>query len=366
MRFVVGAEMEDIHRSTHAYETWLRHRLGDELVEAGLARKHEKMRKDAFSFLRATYWRWAETVLIVCPGAADAPTVLAVGDVHLENFGTWRDADGRLAWGVNDFDDAAEMPYVVDLLRLASSAILAAPDSGVAPAVICRAILRGYRNGVEAPQPLILDRDFAWLRELVAVSDKQRAKFWRKIDEAQAEPIPARYRKAIAAAMPEPRLALTTARRTAGTGSLGRPRWIGIANWRGAPVVREAKALLPSSWERSNGGPNGGKRKIRCAEIAGGRYRATDPWFRVDGGVAVRRLSPNNRKIEADDATLLSPRMLEAMGFDLASAHLGTGDHGAEIQHDLSSRRPGWLLADAKKMATAVSRDHAAWKETQT
>jgi hypothetical protein len=354
--------MNDIRRSTEAYEEWLRHRLGGELVEKDLARKHEKMRKDAFSFLRATYWRWAETVLAVCPAAADAPTVLAVGDVHLENFGTWRDADGRLAWGVNDFDEAAEMPYVLDVIRLATSALLAAPDSGVAPAVICRAILRGYRNGIEAPQPSILDRDFAWLRELVTVSEKQRAKFWEKIERAHVEPIPVRYRKAIAAAMPEPRLALTTARRTAGAGSLGRPRWIGIADWRGAPVVREAKALLPSSWE----GSNGGRGKLRCAEIAGGRYRAVDPWFRVDGGVAVRRLSPNNRKIEADDATLLSPRMLEAMGFDLASAHLGTGDHGAGIRRDLSSRRSGWLLADAKKMATAVRQDHAAWKTTTT
>jgi hypothetical protein len=357
--------MHDIHRSTKAYEDWLRHRLGDEFIEKGLARKHEKMRKDAFTFLRATYWRWAETVLAVCPAAADAPPVLAVGDVHLENFGTWRDADGRLAWGVNDFDEAAEMPYVLDLIRLATSALLAAPDSGVAPAVICRALLRGYRNSLEAPRPLILDRDFGWLRELVAVSERQRAKFWDKIGQAPAEPIPARYRKAIAAAMPEPRLALTTARRTAGSGSLGRPRWIGIADWRGAPVVREAKALLPSSWERSSGGPSAGKGKIRCADIASGRYRAIDPWFRVDGTIAVRRLSPNNRKIEADDAALLSPRMLEAMGFDLASAHQGTGDHAAEIRRDLSSRRPGWLLADARKMATAVRQDHAAWQETE-
>jgi len=32
--------------------------------------------------------------------------VLAVGDLHVENFGTWRDAEGRLIWGVNDFDES--------------------------------------------------------------------------------------------------------------------------------------------------------------------------------------------------------------------------------------------------------------------
>jgi len=41
----------------------------------------------------------------------DAPRLLAVGDLHVENFRTWRDAEGRLVWGVNDFDEVAEMPY---------------------------------------------------------------------------------------------------------------------------------------------------------------------------------------------------------------------------------------------------------------
>jgi hypothetical protein len=54
----------------------------------------------------------------IVPELADAPKVLAVGDIHLENFGTWRDADGRLVWGVNDYDEAADMPYTLDLLRL--------------------------------------------------------------------------------------------------------------------------------------------------------------------------------------------------------------------------------------------------------
>jgi hypothetical protein len=26
------------------------------------------------------------------------PRVLGVGDIHLENFGTWRDAEGRMVW----------------------------------------------------------------------------------------------------------------------------------------------------------------------------------------------------------------------------------------------------------------------------
>ena len=51
--------------------------------------------------------------------------MLGVGDLHVENFGTWRDAEGRLIWGINDFDEACPMPYTIDLVRLAASADLA-------------------------------------------------------------------------------------------------------------------------------------------------------------------------------------------------------------------------------------------------
>jgi hypothetical protein len=56
--------MTNIQRSTNAYENWLRAELGDEIVEKDLDRKHEKMRDNPFAFLRAAYWRWAETALV--------------------------------------------------------------------------------------------------------------------------------------------------------------------------------------------------------------------------------------------------------------------------------------------------------------
>jgi len=57
-----------------------------------------------------------------CHGLDGAPTVLAIGDVHLENFGTWRDVESRLVWGVNDVDEACRLPYTQDLVQLATSA----------------------------------------------------------------------------------------------------------------------------------------------------------------------------------------------------------------------------------------------------
>ena len=112
----------DIVESTEKYEDWLRKQLGDEVVEPDLVEKHERMSDGAFTFLRATYWRWAERDPDICSDLASAPKVLAVGDIHVENYGTWRDNEGRLVWGVNDFDEAAVMPYALDLVRLATSA----------------------------------------------------------------------------------------------------------------------------------------------------------------------------------------------------------------------------------------------------
>ena len=64
-----------IKASVKAYEAWLGAALGGDLVETDLRDKHKKMRDGAFPFLRATYWRWAETILQICPDLATAPPV---------------------------------------------------------------------------------------------------------------------------------------------------------------------------------------------------------------------------------------------------------------------------------------------------
>jgi len=349
--------------SKNAYESWLLRELKDEAVPADLKEKNRLMRASPFVFLRGTYWRWAELTPELFPDLMTAPEVLAVGDIHLENFGTWRDADGRLVWGVNDFDEAAAMPYALDLVRLAASAVLGGDDGRGAIDRITGAILSGYRKGLAAPCAVVLDRDWAWLRAEVVVPEDRRAKFWKRIDARTCEPAPERFRRVLAAAMPEPNLQFDTARRIAGTGSLGRPRWVGVADWCGAPIVREAKALTVSGWCLARGEA---KAQIRCGEIAAGRFRAPDPWYRVEKDIVVRRLSPNNRKIEADKRGdfLLEPEAHEAMGFEIANVHLGTAPSGlAEtIAGDLASRKKGWLASATESAVAAVAADFKEFK----
>src|ERR1700704_2230121 len=91
--------------ANRAYEAWLKAQC--DVVESDLRYKHKRMRKSPFIFLRATFFRWAQQIERVCPDLTTAPRVLSVGDIHIENFGTWRDREGRLVWGINDFDEAA-------------------------------------------------------------------------------------------------------------------------------------------------------------------------------------------------------------------------------------------------------------------
>lgn len=348
-----------INASARAYEAWLRAALGGDLVEADLDEKHDKMRKGPFPFLRATYWRWAQTILDICPELATAPPVLAVGDAHVENFGCWRDAEGRLVWGVNDFDDAAVMPYPLDLVRLAASALLARDDKASGSREICDAILAGYATGLAAPSPFILERDHRWLRQAVTLPEAERTAYWQKFTTPSSETIPRRYREALRTALPDPIGPFETFARTAGVGSLGRPRFVARTAWRGGPVLREAKAVVVSAWALRHGGDSA----IRIDDIAAGRFRAVDPHYRVADGVAVRRLSPNSRKIEAKDSAdpLLSSDMLAAMGHEIANCHAGDLARAPALTSHLASLPTGWLRANAKAAASQVEVDQAAF-----
>src|SRR5256885_4651208 len=154
-----------IGECTKRYETWLAAHIP--LIPGDLRLKHAQMTASLFSFLRATYYRWAEVWPQVCSDLTSAPEVLSVGDLHVENFGTWRDSDGRLIWGVNDFDEASWLPYTHDLVRLVASANIAIDADHIAldRKDACSAVLAGYQKGLEAGgRPFVLAEDHPTLR----------------------------------------------------------------------------------------------------------------------------------------------------------------------------------------------------------
>lgn len=344
-----------IRKATALYEAWLGQHL--RLIPEDLDEKHQKMAEGAFEFLRATYYRWAEVWPQVCPETVEAPPVLAVGDLHVENFGTWRDLEGRLVWGINDFDEACDLPYTSDLVRLAASARLATQELEAA-----EAILDGYRQGLEAgAEPFVLAERHEGLRRMATESLKDPEKFWEKLEKlATVEDVPADAARALETTLPEPGLAHRVVHRRSGLGSLGRERYTAIADWRGGRIAREAKALAPSAQYWASGGPEG---PIAYQKLLDQTARCPDPFVRVIGRWILRRLAPDCSRIEL--ATLPQARderrLLRAMGRETANVHLGSAP-AESLRADLRGRPEGWLHQAAKRMAETVAEDFEEWR----
>src|SRR5216110_3705346 len=170
-------------KATRRFEEWLRRRTA--IVEPDLRTKHKHMAEAAFPFLRATFYRWIQVWPGVCSDLAKAPKVLAVGDLHIENFGTWRDAEGRLIWGVNDFDEAWPLPYTNDLVRLATSALVAREyhDLKIDGKEAVGAILDGYREALErGGHAFVLAEHHTALREMALYRLHDPNSFWDKLE----------------------------------------------------------------------------------------------------------------------------------------------------------------------------------------
>ncbi|RZT92570.1 DUF2252 family protein [Rivibacter subsaxonicus] len=345
--------MTTVKQHIAAYEDWLREQC--EVVEDDLDKKHQRMRRSAFDFLRASFFRWAATIEGICPSLLDAPKTRCVGDIHVENFGTWRDGQARLVWGINDFDEAASMPYVLDLVRLATSARLA-PRLRIDSVDAEQALLEGYWQGLEQPRPLLLDEHEPWLKPLVSGGRNAAREFWKDIDGCAQTTPPAPVRKALIRALPKEARVFGFAKQSKGSGSLGRPRFIITAEWQGGRIVREAKAVVPSAWHWAHSRKS---RPSRLLDLAFGEFRAADPSLTISAGFVLRRVAPDAHKVELDDVTgrQLGADLLAAMGRDLAAVHAAHKRRGRTILDDLSSREPGWLHAATDAAESALQRD---------
>jgi uncharacterized protein (DUF2252 family) len=357
----------DFIAATKDFERWLGSQTP--LDADDLNYKHECMadRDTAFPFLRATFYRWLQLWPEMCPKLAQAPVTQAVGDLHVENFGTWRDAEGRLAWGINDFDEACQLPYTQDIVRLAASGILAAKTGffKIRPIDIVCAVLDGYTKSLQSGgRPFVLAERNTVMRELALARLRDPKRFWGKltlIHESEEE-IPADARDVLMASLPAS--CQTTdvyRRRRVGLGSLGKGRFVAIGDWDGGRVARECKALTQSAavWAlHATDLPS-------LEDVVMSAVRCPDPFFHTAGSWIVRRLAPDCSRIdlttltEADD----KQRMFRAMGWEAAHIHLAQPEAAAAIQKDIAKRGPKQFLDSAETMIDATRQDWKEWRK---
>lgn len=356
---------KDLSAAAKAYEAWVDGTTPT--TPDARADKHRRMAADPFAFLRATYFRWV--ALVDALPAPPGPLATCVGDLHVENFGTWRDGEARLAWGVNDVDEADTLPAAFDLLRLVTSAELAREVAPVAlpgggNAAVVDVVLAGYADGLaaggrcgvlDAPEPPVVER-------LLPQSHAQR--WWQRLAALPVvEDPPPRAGTLLRQAFPRKAGPVEVRRRVAGMGSRDHVRLVGVADVAGAPSVREVKALgEPATWW-VRGRPAGARIGAAGTLLLSAGHRSPDPSLRIRGRWVVRRLAPWSDRIELADLRARADvaALLKAMGEQAATLHLATAaaDDLAALTTPAGRR---WLTTSSARMVERTLAEAAAWR----
>lgn len=241
-----------------------------------LALKYHALRQSPFAFLRGTCHLFHADLpddrLLV-----GAPLVWACGDLHLENFGTYK-GDNRLVYfDLNDFDEGALAPCTWEILRLQTSILVAAPQFGVEPKLargLAKNCLSAYRQALQAGKARWIDRDGATglIGDLFdSLKSRKRRDFVEsrtelkgkrrllRTDGKRALPVTPEDRDKVLAFMAafaaqQENAAFFTpldvARRIAGTGSLGVERYVILVEGKGGVdghYLLDLKQSLPSA-----------------------------------------------------------------------------------------------------------------------
>ncbi len=363
----MGAPSQTIQDCTAAYEAWLAEQ--DPIVEADLEAKHTQMAQDPFAFFRATFYRWCERWPEVIPETiAGAPRLRAVGDLHVENFGTWRDVEGRLVWGVNDFDEVAVLPYTIDLVRTVASAILAARAGSLAidAEESAQAALIGYRSSLEhGGRALVLEEHDRWLRRMTTSRLRDPVGFWSKMEDlAELGSLPGDLRTRLGRTLPARTHGITHRSRRAGEGSLGRFRAVALGTLDGALVAREAKATARSGWYFAH--PHEVPRNPPTPSLPlPGAVRDLDPTVSVKESWIIRRLSPDCSRLELSSLAKRrdEERLVRAMGWETGNVHLATSEAIPGVLSHLDRLGKRWLERSSQAMVDDVMRDWKAWRK---
>lgn len=244
-----------------------------------LAMKYAKMAQSPFSFLRGACHLFYDH-LPDSPPFSDAPLCWCCGDLHFENFGSYKGDNRQVYFDINDYDEAALAPISWDMIRLLTSIQCGADSLHATHAqslAASQSCLDAYRRALINGKPLWVERDTCSglvHTLLTTLQDRKRVAFLDKrtilkgrqrrlrVDGVKALPASDAQKKAVikfmdrfAATQAHPQFfeVLDVARRIAGTGSLGVERFVVLVEGKGSPDdnylldIKEAKpsALVP-------------------------------------------------------------------------------------------------------------------------
>jgi uncharacterized protein (DUF2252 family) len=364
--------------------------------------KYQLMRQNSFVFFRGTCHLFYEDWLYPTP-LDDVPPVWICGDLHLQNFGSYK-GDNRLVYfDMNDFDESALAPATWELGRFLTSVLVGTKTlnlNELESEDLCRCFLRAYAAALVQGKARVVEDETAegMVKDLLdGVKERKRKDFLDKrsetksgqrrlfVDNKHVAPITDGERSHVEAFLtlwgskqsdPGFYRLLDVAHRIAGVGSLGVDRYLLLVEGKGSPdqnyfldlkeeTVSSLRPYLPISQ------PTWLNEAERVVAIQG-RVQGTCPALLsavVMGGKAyvLRELQPDQDKV---DWTNWNGKLRQLEGVIAAMGEItawdqlrSSGRQGSSIADDLIafSRETQWqdaLLLYAKNYAKQVEEDY--------
>jgi uncharacterized protein (DUF2252 family) len=346
--------------------------------------KYDKMRKDPFSFFRGSCHLFHED----WPIGAEidrAPQLFVCGDLHLENFGTYKGADRQVYFGINDFDDGMYTSLTRDITRLAVSMLLVSETlelEKVDRSALVTNLLDNYRQTLLTGKHQKLKDSQGVVGDLLVKSaDRSRLELLKKyLGDVDSDRLQEKEDKILAIAdsnrdqilavysdwakqqsKPEFYECLDIKQRLAGLGSLGVDRYLLLVVGKGERQrylldLKEQPILVTSPWSSS------AQRVLMVQSLRQSPVPALLGELSINQkSFTLRELQPSQDKITCDAENINSddlPQLVQTVGQVTAWSHLQT-DKLSDILNYAAGE--GWcsiVLEYATEYAQQVKADH--------
>jgi uncharacterized protein (DUF2252 family) len=354
--------------------------------------KYQKMKADPFSFFRGSchlfHADWPEGLEI-----DRAPQLFICGDLHLENFGTYKGADRQVYFGINDFDEGMYASLTRDITRLAVSVLLVGEMLGLEKtdrSALVNSLLNNYRQTLLTGQRQSLKEAQGVVGDLLVKStDRSRLDLLKKylgdvdsdklqekddkilaITSSQRDQVLDVYRDwAKQQSKPEFYECLDIKQRLAGLGSLGVDRYLLLVAGKGERQrylldLKEQPAVSANLWSSS------GQRVLMVQSLRQSPLPALLGELLINQkSFTLRELQPSQDKITCDAENINTndlQQLVATVGRVTAWSHLQT-DKLVEILDYAAG--DGWcsiVLEYATEYADQVKADHQEFIEQKS
>lgn len=331
--------------------------------------KYTAMAENPFRFFRGSCPLFYRELFTQYPFPV-SPAVWCCGDLHIENFGSYKGSNRLVYFDLNDFDEALLAPALCEISRLAASVQLAAAAAGFSTkdrSRLVRTLLSSYRHSLKKGKPTVIERETArgFIKKLVVkVAERKEMDLVRKrtdlvkpdrlvitdrllaLSKPEKKAIVNSFNQWLAQKTNNEVQAIDAGFRIAGTGSIGIQRYVMLLAHTRNPqkklLVDVKQAMPPAPGAYINipqpEWPNEATRITTIQEMMEHVSPAFLSSFQHNGNwFVIKELQPTADKVNVFQ-TIKQPAHMENY-----MADLGTLTASAQLR---SSRRQGSVTAD--------------------